>query len=167
MYILRCLFRYMRTIEMDTAMEEHTQNQEGIGSRVHICTYRYEFTYMYKWKVHKWETALHEYVGTCAPLSPSWLYKVTERPGAVQTSLKGTHTAVAISSWGRKKWILQNTVWENKTGESTHQMAGTKIMPEYTPAKSTASNSVSQTARAVIHTSIRCKKNIHHLPTGY
>lgn len=26
MYILRCLFRYMQTIEMDTAIEEHTES---------------------------------------------------------------------------------------------------------------------------------------------
>lgn len=129
-----------------------TQNQESTGQCIHVHI-RSKFTYS-KWEPHDHDQhCMNTHIDTYTPRLPSQLCKMTERPGAVQTPLKGIHTAMTVSGW-KKKGILKNTVWENKTGESTHQMSGTKIMPESIPQPKSlpATKLVTQQEQSSTHT---------------
>ena len=72
---------------------------EDIGPCMHMCTYRSKSTYK-KREVHNHEQhCMNTHIDTYTTQFPSQLCKVAERPGAVQTSLKDTHTAMTVSGW--------------------------------------------------------------------
>lgn len=112
-------FRYTQTGQMGTSKEgcahrpRCTQNWEDIGPFIHVHI-RSKFTHS-KWEPHDHEQhRMNTHIDTCTSRFPSQLYKVTERPGAVQTPLKGIHTAMTVSGWKKgntEKYCLgeQNT----------------------------------------------------------
>lgn len=68
-------------------------------SCMHMCTYRSKFTYKKREAHNHEQLCMNTHIDTYTPQFPSQLYKVAERPGAVQTSLKDTHTAMTVSGW--------------------------------------------------------------------
>lgn len=75
-----------------------TRKQEGIGLCIQVHL-RSKFTYS-EWEPHDHEQhCMNTHIDTYTPQFPSQLYNMTERPGAVQTPLKGIHTAMTVSGW--------------------------------------------------------------------
>lgn len=97
-------FRYTQAGQKGISKEgfahrlRYAQNQEGIGQCTHVHI-RSKFTYS-KWEPHDHEQhCMNTHIDTYTPWLPSQLCKMTERPGAVQTPLKGIHTAMTVSGW--------------------------------------------------------------------
>ena len=75
-----------------TYAQTYSQNQEGIRMCTYTCAHTEVYTTSGK-RVTIEQHCMNTHIDTYTPQFPSQLYKVTERPGAVQTSLKDTHTA--------------------------------------------------------------------------
>lgn len=114
-----CEIQVSQTGQMGTLKEGYaqrlrcTQSQEGIGLCMHIHI-RSKFTYS-KWEPHDHEQhRMSTHIDTYTPRFPSQLYRMTERPGALQTALKDIHTAMTVSGWKKKnteKYCLGEQNW--------------------------------------------------------